>query len=56
MLIQRTAFTAGITKKGEISKTRTMPRPGKVLLIKTAIKTPRMTVRNKIEQTISRLF
>ena len=37
MLIHKTAFTAGITKKGEIKRTRTMPCPGNDLLINTAM-------------------
>ena len=56
MLIHKTALTAGITKNGEINNTRTTPRPMNVLLIKTAINTPKMTVRIKILQTIKRLF
>ena len=37
ILIHNTPLTAGITKKGDIKRTRTIPLPGKVLLINTAI-------------------
>jgi hypothetical protein len=44
MCFHSSAFTVGITKKGEISSTRTMPRPGKGSSISSASATPPTTV------------
>ena len=37
ILIHKTPLTAGITKKGDIKRTRTIPLPGKVLLHEAAV-------------------
>ena len=44
MCFHSSAFTVGITKKGEISSTRTMPRPGKGSFTSSASATPSTTV------------
>ena len=44
MCFHSNALTAGMTKKGEISSTRTMPRPGKGSLTSNASSTPPMMV------------
>ena len=43
MFFQINAFTVGIMKKGDISKTLTIPRPRKVSCNKSAILKPKMT-------------
>ena len=44
MCFHSSAFTVGMTKKGEISSTRTMPRPGNGSLTSSASATPSTTV------------
>ena len=44
MFFHSSALTVGMTKKGEISSTRTRPRPAKGSLISKAIATPSTTV------------
>ena len=44
MCFHSSAFTVGITKNGEISSTRTTPRPGKGSSISSASATPPTTV------------
>jgi hypothetical protein len=44
MCFHSSAFTVGMTKKGEISSSRTMPRPGKGSLISSASAMPPTTV------------
>ena len=44
MCFHSSALTAGMTKKGEISSTRTMPRPGKGSFTSSASSTPSTTV------------
>ena len=56
ILIHRTALTAGIIKKGEISRTRTIPRPGKARLTNKAMAKPRTTVKIRIDPTMKMLL
>jgi len=44
MCFHSSAFTVGITKKGEINSTRTRPRPGNGASINSARATPRIAV------------
>jgi hypothetical protein len=44
MCFHSSALTAGMTKNGEISSTRTMPRPGKGSFTSSASSTPNTTV------------
>ena len=44
MFFHISAFTVGMTKNGEISNTRTMPRPGNGSLMSNAIAMPTTTV------------
>ena len=44
MCFHSSAFTVGMTKKGEISSTRTTPRPGNGSSISSASATPPTTV------------
>ena len=44
MFFHSNAFTMGMTKKGEINKIRTKPRPANGSLINNATATPKTTV------------
>ena len=56
MFFQIRALTVGMMKNGEISSTRTMPRPKKGLFTSSARAMPRVTVMIRTEPTNNRVF
>ena len=56
MCFHSRALTAGMTKKGEISSTRTMPRPGKGSFTRRASSTPSTTVMSTTLPISSSVF
>ena len=56
MFFHSRALTVGMMKNGEISRTRTMPRPGNRWLTRTARASPRVTVMTSTDPTSSSVF
>ena len=56
MFFQSRALTVGMMKNGEISMTRTMPRPGNRWLTRMARASPRVTVMTSTDPTSRSVF
>ena len=56
MFFHSRAFTVGMMKNGEISMTRTMPRPGNRWSTSMASARPRVTVITRTDPTRSRVL
>ena len=56
MFFQSRAFTVGMMKNGEISMTRTIPRPGNRWSTRRASASPRVTVTARTDPTRSSVF
>ena len=56
MFFHSSALTVGMMKKGEISITRTTPRPGKLRSTNTARLSPTETVMISMDPTSSSVF